>query len=157
MSQKTTIDARLAELGLSLPEASVPRGSYLPAVRSGGYIQIAGQGPRLNGELLFAGKVGIDISVEDGQRAAQLCALNILSHLARMLNGDFSRVVRVVRVAGVVQCGPEFTEHAKVLNGASDLFFAVLGEAGQHARIATGANSLPSGMVVEVEAMVEVV
>lgn len=157
MSQKTTIDARLAELGLSLPEASVPRGSYLPAVRSGGYIQIAGQGPRLNGELLFAGKVGIDISVEDGQRAAQLCALNILSHLARMLNGDFSRVVRVVRVAGVVQCGPEFTEHAKVLNGASDLFFAVLGEAGQHARIATGANSLPSGMAVEVEAMVEVV
>ncbi|WP_433706012.1 RidA family protein [Paraburkholderia sacchari] len=157
MSQKTTIDARLAELGLSLPEASVPRGSYLPAVRSGAYIQVAGQGPRLNGELLFAGKVGIDISVEDGQRAAQLCALNILSHLARMLNGDFSRVVRVVRVAGVVQCGPDFTEHAKVLNGASDLFFAVLGEAGQHARIATGANSLPSGMAVEVEAMVEVI
>ncbi|RQM47154.1 RidA family protein [Paraburkholderia bannensis] len=157
MTSKTTIDARLSELGLSLPEASVPRGSYLPAVRSGNYIQIAGQGPRLNGELLFAGKVGSDISVEDGQRAAQLCALNILSHLARMLDGDFSRVVRVVRVAGVVQCGPDFTEHAKVLNGASDLFFTVLGEAGQHARIATGANSLPSGMAVEVEAMVEVI
>jgi enamine deaminase RidA (YjgF/YER057c/UK114 family) len=157
VSQKTTIDARLAELGLSLPEASVPRGSYLPAVRSGNYIHVAGQAPRLNGELLFAGKVGSDISVEDGRRAAQLCALNILSHLARMLDGDFSRVVRVVRLAGVVQCGADFTEHAKVLNGASDLFFAVLGEAGQHARIATGANSLPSGMAVEVEAMVEVV
>jgi enamine deaminase RidA (YjgF/YER057c/UK114 family) len=157
VTSKTTIDARLSELGLSLPEASVPRGSYLPAVRSGNYIQIAGQGPRLNGELLFAGKVGSDISVEDGQRAAQLCALNILSHLARLLDGDFSRVVRVVRVAGVVQCGPDFTEHAKVLNGASDLFFTVLGEAGQHARIATGANSLPSGMAVEVEAMVEVI
>jgi enamine deaminase RidA (YjgF/YER057c/UK114 family) len=157
VSQKTTIDARLAELGLTLPEASVPRGSYLPAVRSGNYIQVAGQGPRLNGELLFAGKVGSDISVEDGQRAAQLCALHILSHLARMLDGDLSRVVRVVRVAGVVQCGADFTEHAKVLNGASDLLFAVLGEAGQHARIATGANSLPSGMAVEVEALVEVV
>lgn len=156
MTEQTTIDARLAELGLELPQASVPRGSYLPAVRSGNYLQIAGQGPRLGGELLYAGKVGTDLSVEDGQRAAQLCALNILSHIGRMLEGDFSRVVRIVRVAGVVQCHADFIEHAKVLNGASDLFFAVLGEAGRHARIATGANSLPSGMAVEVEATVEI-
>ncbi|EMN5127591.1 RidA family protein [Burkholderia contaminans] len=157
MTEKTTIDARLAELGLELPPASVPRGSYLPVVRSGNYLQIAGQGPRLNGELLYAGRVGADLSVDDGQRAAQLCALNILSHIGCMLDGDFSRVVRIVRVAGVVRCDADFTEHATVLNGASDLFFAVLGEAGRHARIATGANALPSGMAVEVEATVEVV
>ncbi|VWC49789.1 RidA family protein [Burkholderia lata] len=157
MTDKTTIDARLAELGLELPPASVPRGSYLPAVRSGNYLQIAGQGPRLNGELLYAGRVGADLSVDDGQRAAQLCALNVLSHIGRMLDGDFSRVVRIVRVAGVVRCDADFTEHATVLNGASDLFFAVLGEAGRHARIATGTNALPSGMAVEVEATVEVV
>ncbi|CAG2354293.1 MULTISPECIES: RidA family protein [Burkholderia] len=157
MTDKTTIDARLAELGLELPPASVPRGSYLPAVRSGNYLQIAGQGPRLNGKLLYAGRVGADLSVDDGQRAAQLCALNILSHIGRMLDGDFSRVVRIVRVAGVVRCDADFTDHATVLNGASDLFFAVLGEAGRHARIATGATALPSGMAVEVEATVEVV
>lgn len=157
MTDKTTIDARLAELGLELPPASVPRGSYLPAVRSGNYLQIAGQGPRLNGELLYAGRVGADLSVDDGQRAAQLCALNVLSHIGRMLDGDFSRVVRIVRVAGVVRCDADFTEHSTVLNGASDLFFAVLGEAGRHARIATGTNALPSGMAVEVEATVEVV
>ena len=157
MTDKTTIDARLAELGLELPPASVPRGSYLPAVRSGNYLQIAGQGPRLNGELLYAGRVGADLSVDDGQRAAQLCALNVLSHIGRMLDGDFSRVVRIVRVAGVVRCDADFTDHATVLNGASDLFFAVLGEAGRHARIATGATALPSGMAVEVEATVEVV
>ena len=157
MTDKTTIDARLAELGLELSPASVPRGSYLPAVRSGNYLQIAGQGPRLNGKLLYAGRVGADLSVDDGQRAAQLCALNILSHIGRMLDGDFSRVVRIVRVAGVVRCDADFTDHATVLNGASDLFFAVLGEAGRHARIATGATALPSGMAVEVEATVEVV
>ncbi|WP_060034174.1 RidA family protein [Burkholderia sp. MSMB1078WGS] len=156
MTEQTTIEARFAELGLELPPASVPRGSYLPAVRSGNYLQIAGQGPRLAGELLYAGKVGTDLSVEDGQRAAQLCALNILSHGGRMLDGDFSRVVRIVRVAGVVQCNVDFIEHAKVLNGASDLFYSVLGEAGQHARIATGANSLPSGVAVEVEATIEI-
>ena len=157
MTDKTSIDVRLAELGLELPPASVPRGSYLPAVRSGNYLQIAGQGPRLNGKLLYAGRVGADLSVDDGQRAAQLCALNILSHIGRMLDGDFSRVVRIVRVAGVVRCDADFTDHATVLNGASDLFFAVLGEAGRHARIATGATALPSGMAVEVEATVEVV
>lgn len=156
MTGQTTIDARLAELGLGLPPVSVPRGSYLPVVRSGNILQIAGQGPRRGDELLYAGKVGIDLGVEEGQRAARLCALNILSHIGRMLDGDFSRVVRIVRVAGVVQCGADFTEHVKVLNGASDLFFAVLGEAGRHARIATGANSLPSGMAVEVEATVEI-
>lgn len=156
MSDKTSIAARLAELGLALPPASVPRGSYLPAVRSGNIIQIAGQGPRWDGELRYAGKVGTDLSVEDGQRAAQLCALNILSHLSRILDRDLSRVVRIVRVAGVVQCDSTFKEHAKVLNGASDLFYSVLGEPGQHARIATGSNALPSGMAVEVEATVEV-
>jgi enamine deaminase RidA (YjgF/YER057c/UK114 family) len=156
MSANDEIVARLKELGLSLPPASVPRGSYLPAVRTGNYIQIAGQGPRFDGELRYAGKIGTDLTIEEGQRAAALCALNILSHLSRMLDGDLSRVVRIVRIAGVIQAESSFTEHAKVLNGASDLLFTVLGEPGQHARIATGASSLPSNMAVEVEATVEI-
>ncbi|MFB9122541.1 RidA family protein [Paraburkholderia dipogonis] len=156
MSANDDIFARLGELGLSLPPASVPRGSYVPAVRTGNYIQVAGQGPRWDGELKFAGKVGRDLTIKEGQRAAELCALNILSHLSRMLDGDLSRVVRIVRVAGVIQAESSFTEHAKVLNGASDLFFAALGEPGQHARIATGASSLPSNMAVEIEATVEI-
>ncbi|MBN3804365.1 RidA family protein [Paraburkholderia sp. Ac-20336] len=156
MNGKKSTEARLAELGLSLPPASVPRGSYLPAVRSGNVIQVAGQGPRWDSELRYAGKVGTDLSIEDGQRAAQLCALNILSHLSRMLDGDLSRIVRIIRMAGIIQCESTFTEHAKVMNGASDLMYSVLGEPGLHARIATGSNSLPSGMAVEIEATVEV-
>ncbi|SAK82402.1 endoribonuclease L-PSP [Caballeronia hypogeia] len=156
MTDRSTFADRLAELSLELPPASVPRGSYLPAVRSGNHVQIAGQGPRWGSELRYSGKVGDEVSIEDGQRAAQLCALNILSHLSRMLNGDINRVVQVVRVAGIIQCSSSFTEHAAVMNGASDLLYAVLGERGLHARIATGSNALPSGMAVEVEATIEV-
>ncbi|WP_395475242.1 RidA family protein [Saccharopolyspora spinosa] len=149
-------DHRLAALGIELPTVSVPRGNYVPVAHTGAYLFVSGQGPRWNGELRYAGRVGTDLSVADGQEAAKLCALNIVSHLANACAGDLSRIARVVRVAGVVQSGPDFAEHATVLNGASDLFVEIFGERGKHARIATGASSLPSRMAVEVEAIFEI-
>ena len=149
----TTISGRLAELGLALPGINAPRGSYVPAVRAGDLLFVAGQAPRLDGVLKYAGRVGRDISVEAGRDAAALCALNILAHLAQACDDDPSRVAGAVRVAGVVNCADDFDAHSKVLDGASDLLAAVLGERGRHARIATGASSLPSGMAVEVEAI----
>lgn len=148
-----TISGRLAELGLSLPAANPPRGSYVPAVRAGDLLFVAGQAPRRNGVLEFSGKVGRDLSVEEGREAAALCALNVLGHLAHACGDDLTRVAGSVRLAGVVNCAEDFEAHSKVLDGASDLLSAVLGDRGRHARIATGASSLPTGMAVEVEAI----
>ncbi|MCG7324557.1 MULTISPECIES: RidA family protein [Achromobacter] len=149
----TTISGRLAELGLALPTVNPPRGSYVPAVRAGDLLFVAGQAPRRNGVLEFSGRVGRDLSVEQGRDAAALCALNVLGHLAQACGDDLARVAGSVRLAGVVNCAEDFDAHSKVLDGASDLLTAVLGERGLHARIATGASSLPSGMAVEVEAI----
>lgn len=152
MSAKT-ISGRLAELGLALPAINPPRGSYVPAVRAGDLLFVAGQAPRLDGVLKYGGRVGRDLSVEEGREAAALCALNVLGHVAQACGDDLDRVVGAVRLAGVVNCAEDFDAHSKVLDGASDLLAAVLGERGRHARIATGASSLPSGMAVEVEAI----
>ena len=150
------IEQRLQKLHITLPPANAPRGSYVPYVISQGHVYIAGQGPRLDGKLQFTGKVGHDLSIEEGRQAARICGLNILSHLQAACGGDLNRVVRAVRVAGLVNCTPEFTEHPTVINGASDLFHEIFGEKGLHARIATGAISLPFDMAVEIEALFEI-
>ncbi|OZI42556.1 hypothetical protein CEK29_12475 [Bordetella genomosp. 5] len=150
-----TFSARLRALGLDLPGINPPRGSYVPSVRVGDLLFIAGQAPRLDGVLQFEGRVGRDLDVEAGQRAARLCGLNVLAHLAQACDDDLERVAGFVRVAGVVNCAEDFKAHAQVLDGASNLFADVLGERGRHVRIATGASSLPSGMAVEVEAIVQ--
>ncbi|AHV91147.1 RidA family protein [Bordetella holmesii] len=152
----TTFSGRLAELGKRLPAVNPPRGSYVPAVLAGELLFIAGQAPRLDGVLKYAGRVGRDLSVQAGREAAELCALNVLAHLAAACNDELSRVVGAVRLAGVVNCAEDFDAHSKVLDGASELIAAVLGERGRHARIATGASSLPSGMAVEVEAIFQI-
>ncbi|CAG2153199.1 RidA family protein [Cupriavidus numazuensis] len=153
---KTTISGRLRELGLELPETNQPRGAYVPIVRAGDLLFVAGQAPRLNGVLKYAGKVGRDLSIEQGQDAARICALNILGHVASMCDDDIDNIAGLVRVNGVVNCGDDFDAHSKVLDGASELFAAVLGDKGRHARIATGASSLPSQMAVEIEATIQV-
>ncbi|OZI71324.1 RidA family protein [Bordetella genomosp. 12] len=155
MSQ-TTISGRLAELGKTLPAVNPPRGSYVPAVQAGELLFVAGQAPRLDGELKFSGRVGRDLSIEAGREAAELCALNVLAHLAQACGDDLSRVQAAVRLAGVVNCAEDFEAHSKVLDAASELLAALLGERGRHARIATGASSLPSGMAVEVEAIFQI-
>jgi enamine deaminase RidA (YjgF/YER057c/UK114 family) len=150
------VAARLKELDVILPDAPAPVANYVPAVRSGNTLYVSGQIPLEGGKPQFIGKLGGALGVEQGQQAARLCALNVLAQARAALGGDLDRVVRCVRVGGFVNCTPEFTEQPQVVNGASDLFVAVLGDAGRHARAAVGCASLPRGVAVEVEAVFEV-
>lgn len=154
MSQK--ISARLSELGHTLPAPSNPAANYVPWVRTGSYVHISGQVPQRDGQTQFIGKLGDGLSIEEGQQAAQLCALNIIAHLAAAVEDDLSRVVRCVRLGGFVNATPDFTQQPLVVNGASDLMFEVFGEKGAHARAAVGVSSLPRGVAVEVDAIFEV-
>jgi enamine deaminase RidA (YjgF/YER057c/UK114 family) len=147
---------RLEELKIALPETPAPAGNYVPAVRSGNLLFIAGQIPLEDGQPRFVGKLGREFGIEDGQKAARLCALNILAQTSRALENDLDRVVRCVRVCGFVNATPEFSDQPQVVNGASDLLVAVFGDAGRHARAAVGCSSLPRGVSVEIEAVFEV-
>jgi len=150
------VAARLKELNLALPDAPAPVANYVPAVRAGNVLYISGQIPLEGGKPQFIGKLGRELSVEQGQQAARLFALNVLAQARTALGGDLDRVVRCVRLGGFVNCLPEFTDQPQVVNGASYLFVAVLGDAGRHARAAVGVASLPRGVAVEVEAVFEV-
>ena len=149
------IEARLKELGIELPQATAPIANYAPFTTTGNIVIVSGQVSVRNGKPEFVGKLGAGISIPDGQQAARLCALNILAHLKVACGGDFGRVKRVLRLGGFVNCTPEFTDMSQVINGASDLMVQVFGDAGKHARAAVGVSSLPLGVAVEVEAMVE--
>lgn len=150
------IDARLKELGIDLPPAAAALAAYVPTVRTGNLIFVSGQVPIANGEVQARGKLGAEVSLEEGQKAARLCAINIMAQLKAALDGDLDRVTRVVKLVGFVNCAPDFTDIPKVVNGASELIAAIFGEAGAHARSAVGSSSLPLGVPVEVEAIVEV-
>jgi len=149
-------EARLAELGIDLPRAVPPAAKYVPARRSGNVVYIAGQVPTADGKDQFVGKLGRDVSIEDGQKAARLCAINILAQLRTAMGGSLDDVVGCLRLGGFVNAVPEFGDHPKVINGASDLMVAVFGEAGRHARAAVGCASLPRNVAVEVDAIFEV-
>jgi enamine deaminase RidA (YjgF/YER057c/UK114 family) len=150
------IDQRLAELKLELPNPAAPIANYIPAVRTGNLLFLSGQICQWNGERRFAGKVGADISLEQGKEAARLCGLNLLAQAKRALDGDLDRIVRVVRLGGFVNAVPGFGDQPQVVNGASDLMVAVFGDSGRHARTAVGVGSLPGGVAVEVDAVLEV-
>ncbi|HYW10429.1 MAG TPA: RidA family protein [Longimicrobium sp.] len=147
---------RLAALGLELPRPSTPGANYVQWVRTGDLVFLTGQLSQWNGERRFVGKLGREFGVEQGQEAARLCALNLLAHLETAVDGDWSRVVRCVRVAGFVNGTPDFTEQSQVINGASDLFVEALGDAGRHTRMAVGVAALPYDVAVEVDAVFEV-
>jgi enamine deaminase RidA (YjgF/YER057c/UK114 family) len=151
-----TIEARLKELNIELPQPSAPAANYIPFTVTGNQVFIAGQVPFWNGELRFVGKVGQELSIEEGQQAARLCALNILAQLKAACGGDLDRVSRCVKLGGFVNCPPDFKNHPEVVNGASDLMVQVFGDAGRHARFAVGAGSLPRGVGVEVDAVFEI-
>lgn len=150
------IEERLRELAIELPEASTPGANYVPAVRSGNLLFLTGQLSQWNRERRFTGKLAREFDVAAGQQAARLCALNLIAHLRRALDGDLDRVVRCVRIAGYVNSVPDFTAQSQVVNGASDLFVAVFGEAGRHTRMAVGVSALPYDVAVEVEGVFEV-
>ncbi len=150
-----TIDARLSELGIELPDAPAPAANYVPFVVSGTLVFIAGQVTVWNGELKYIGKVGADFDVDEGYQAARLCGLNLIVQAREAAGGDLDRIKRVVKLGGFVNATPDFTDHPKVLNGASDLMADVFGENGKHARFAVGAVSLPLGVAVEVDGIFE--
>lgn len=150
-----TIDERLAELGITLPKASAPGGSYVPVVQSGPLLFVSGQVPMGPDGIEYVGRCGDTISLEDAQAAARLCALNILAQAKAHL-GDLEKIVRIVKLTGFVHASPEFGDQPKVMNGASELLVDVLGERGRHARSAVGMSGLPFGVSVEVEAIIEV-
>lgn len=150
------IDARLAELGITLPSSVPPAANYVPWTRSGNLLFISGQVPTRDGKDLHSGKLGAGISLEQGQEAARLCAVNILAQVKAALDGDLDRVVRCLRLTGFVNASPDFGDQPRVVNGASDLMVEVFGDAGRHARAAVGAGSLPRGVCVEVDAIFEV-
>jgi len=150
-----SVEKALEARGLSLPAASAPAGSYVPVVRTGNLLFVAGQIPMGSGGVEYVGRCGEDMTTEEGQAAARLCVLNILAQVKAEL-GDFERLVRVVKLNGYVNSTPAFKDHPKVVNGASDLLVEVLGDRGRHARAAVGVANLPFGVAVEIEAVVEV-
>lgn len=150
-----TIEERLIAEGVSLPDAPAPAANYVPFVQTGNLVVISGQLPMVDGECKFLGRLGDEVDLEDGVKAARLCAINLLANLKTACGGDLSKVSRVVRLGGFVAATPEFEQHPAVINGASDLMAAVFADAGAHARAAVGVASLPRGVSVEVEGMFE--
>ncbi|MFK0236449.1 RidA family protein [Streptomyces vinaceus] len=149
------VEAKLAELGLTLPDVVPPLAAYQPAVRSGAYVFTAGQLPMVSGSLPTTGKVGAEVSAEEAKKLAAVCALNALAAVKSVI-GDLDKIKRVVKVVGFVASAPDFTGQPGVLNGASELLGEVLGDKGVHARSAVGVAVLPLDAPVEVELQVEV-
>ncbi len=151
-----SVQSRLAELGLELPQPSLPGANYVPFVRTGELLFLTGQLSQWNGERRFVGKVGREFDLEQARQAARLCALNLVAQAKAALDDDLERVTRVVRVAGYVNSLPDFTGQSQVVDGASNLFVDLFGDAGRHTRMAVGVSALPYDVAVEVEAVLEV-
>lgn len=147
------VEQRLQDKNLELPEPSAPAANYVPYKVHNNVVYISGQLPMLNGQLHYVGKVGKDFDIENGQDAARFCALNILAQLKKACDGNLDKVESCLRLGGFVNCTPDFTDHPKVINGASDLIIQALGDDGLHARAAVGVNALPLGVAVEVDAI----
>lgn len=153
----SAIEERLASMGLELPEAAAPAANYVPFTISGKQVFVSGQLPMRDGKVAHTGTLGDNASLEDGQAAAALCALNLLAQARNACGGDLSKLGRCLKLGGFVACTPDFTNHPQVVNGASNLIAEAMGEAGQHARFAVGVASLPFGASVEVEGIFELV
>jgi len=149
------IEARLKELGIELPEAASPAANYIPFVVTGKMVFISGQITLLGGKIVHQGRIGDDLTVDDGYQAARLCGLNLLAQLKAAAGGDLDNVSRVVKLGGFVNSVPTFTDQPEVINGASDLMVEVFGDRGKHARFAVSAGALPRNVSVEVDGIFE--
>jgi len=147
------IEAKLAEMGVELAEPPKPVASYVGFVRQGDLVFVSGQLPFVDGKLAATGLLGRDVSVEDAAAAARQCAINLLAQMKAACDGDLDRIVRCVRLGGFVASTPDFTDHPRVINGASDFIGEVLGEKGAHARAAVGVAALPLNTCVEIDAI----
>ena len=150
------VETRLTQHQIELPHTTSAVANYVPFVMSGNTVYISGQITVWNGELRYQGKLGENLSVDEGYQAARLCGLNLLAQLKSACSGDLNRATRVIKLGGFVNCSPDFTDHPKVINGASDLMLDVFGDAGRHARLAVGASSLPLGVAVEIDGIFEI-
>ncbi|MEM7545814.1 MAG: RidA family protein [Pseudomonadota bacterium] len=149
------IDARLAELGITLPDAPAPAAKYVPAVRTGNLVFVSGQ-ISMDENGMIIGKLGDGFSTEDGAAAARVCAINLMAQMRAACDGDLDRVAQVVKLTGFVNSTADYPDHPKVINGASELFADVFGDKGKHARSAFGVVNLPFGVAVEIEAIFEI-
>ena len=150
-----SVESKLGELGLKLPSTATPMANYVPAVRTGNLVFLSGHGPITEDGKLVRGKLGVDLNVEQGYEAAKLTALGLLGTLKGVI-GDLEKVRRIVKLLGMVNCDPDFTDHPQVINGASDLLVEVFGDRGRHARSAVGMGGLPVNIAVEIELIAEV-
>ena len=147
------IEEKIKALEITLPNPPTPAGSYIPAVKTGNLLFISGQIPMEEGKVLFTGKVSDD-NLETAQKSAKMCAINLVAQMKREL-GDLDKVTRIVRLSGFVNSDPEFYQHPKVINAASDLFFEIFGDKGKHSRIAMGVACLPLNSMTEIDAVIE--
>ncbi len=152
---ESALEQKLAAMGLVLPNAAAPAANYVPFTVSGKQIMVSGQLPMRDGAVAYTGRLGDGVDVETGQAAAALCALNLLAQARNACEGDLNRLGRCLKLGGFVACTPDFADHPKVINGASDLIAGAMGEPGQHARFAVGVASLPFGASVEIDAIFE--
>ena len=150
------VEARLKEMGITIPDAPAPAANYVPWMRTGNLIHVAGQVPFVDGKLTATGHLGANASVEDGYEQAKLSAINLIAQVKVACDGDLDRVTQVVKLGGFVASTPDFTQQPAVVNGASDLMVAAFGDAGKHARFAVGSSVLPLGCLVEVDGIFEI-
>lgn len=148
------IEEKIKSIGINIPIPPTPAGSYIPLVRTGNLLYVSGQIPLQDGKVAFTGKVS-DVNIETAQKSARICAINILAQLKKEL-GDLEKISRFVRLSGFVNSVPEFTQHPKVINAASDLLYEIFGGNGKHTRIAVGVSSLPLDAMTEIDAIVEI-
>ena len=153
MTVAMTVIERLADLGITLPIPMAPVATYVPVTIAGNLVIVSGQLPAIDGKVAVTGKLGAGVTLEEGQHAARLCLINVLAQLQNSVPGGLDKVTRVLRLGGFIAAAADFTQHAVVMNGASDLTVAAFGEAGRHARSTIGVSSLPLDAAVEVEGM----
>ncbi len=151
-----TIESRLKGANITLPTPAAPVANYVPFVKSGNLVMISGQLPLENGKLFATGKLGRDVSLEDGVKAARLCGIGLIAQLRAACDGDLERLVRVVKLGAFVACADDFSQQPVVVNGASDLMVEIFADAGRHARSAVGTNALPLNAPVEIDGIFEI-
>ena len=149
-------EENIKKLGIKIPDMPNALANYLPYKISDSIVYVSGQAPVMNGELIYKGKVGNDISIDDGIRAAELCCINIISILKEIIDGDLNRLDNFLKLGGFVNCNSDFVDQPQIINGASDLLVNIFGEQGKHSRFAVGSNSLPMNISVEIDAIIKI-
>ena len=151
-----SFEENIMQLGINIPDMPAPLANYVPYKVSDNVVYVSGQGPVLNGNLMYKGKVNEDISIEDGIKAAELCCINIIATLKKSISGDWNKLDSFLKLGGFVNCKDNFYDQPKVINGASDLLVKIFGDQGKHARFAVGSNALPMNISVEIDAIIKI-